>query len=361
LISAKTADGKETSYRYDAAGRLTEESGVSATKEYTYGWLDKVMKVRDTGKSNSEVDFSYHIDGQLASRRSGDKVENFYWDDLALVKKDGTDYINEPYATGGNPVLANDEVMFNDMLGTTLGSVDNGKFSSTPTTAFGAGNENAFFTGKPHVEGLGYAFMFRNYRPEMGKWQTADPLGYPDGWNNFAYCNNWVTDCIDWQGSVGISLQEASTRCSAYAEIDVKNYLAGIHNEMEAKSKDYYLNGHYDTWINPIGECQVTATIYFAYISDGSDGDIEGLTYRGISVYHFTISNMGIPNATNSHDSKYTTRVPANDINDSQSASFSEKIFTSINDAEIPAVIIGVIVYEIMPSAIYKRTGAYYE
>ena len=42
----------------------------------------------------SEIDFSYHIDGQLASRRSGDKVE----DDLALVKKDGTDYINEPYA-----------------------------------------------------------------------------------------------------------------------------------------------------------------------------------------------------------------------------------------------------------------------
>jgi hypothetical protein len=139
------------------------------------------MKVSNTGKNNSEVDFSYHIDGQLASRRSGDKVENFYWDDLALVKKDGTDYINEPYATGGNPVLANDEVMFNDMLGTTLGSVDNGKFSSTPTTAFGAGNDNAFFTGKPHVEGLGYAFMFRNYRPEMGKWQTADPFGLMGG------------------------------------------------------------------------------------------------------------------------------------------------------------------------------------
>ncbi len=169
------------------------------------------MKVSNTGKNNSEVDFSYHIDGQLASRRSGDKVENFYWDDLALVKKDGTDYINEPYATGGNPVLANDEVMFNDMLGTTLGSVDNGKFSSTPTTAFGAGNDNAFFTGKPHVEGLGYAFMFRNYRPEMGKWQTADPFGYIDGWNNFAYCNNRTTTYVDILGGWGDAVHSNAT------------------------------------------------------------------------------------------------------------------------------------------------------
>ena len=39
----------------------------------------------------------------------------------------------------------------------------------------------------------GYAFLFRNYRPTLGKWQTADPLGYPDGWNDFAYCNNTLS------------------------------------------------------------------------------------------------------------------------------------------------------------------------
>lgn len=57
-----------------------------------------------------------------------------------------------------------------------------------------------FFTGKPQVEGLGYAFMYRNYRPDLAKWQTADPLGYPDGWNQLAYCNNWVTECVDLMG-----------------------------------------------------------------------------------------------------------------------------------------------------------------
>ena len=45
-----------------------------------------------------------------------------------------------------------------------------------------------FFTGKPQVEGLGRVFLYRNYRSDLAKWQTADPLGYPDGWNQLAYC-----------------------------------------------------------------------------------------------------------------------------------------------------------------------------
>ena len=123
--------------------------------------------------------------------------------------------------------MANGKVLFNDMLGSTLGSVENGKFSKNNMTLFGESlDKNAkspynYFTGKPNVEGLGYAFLFRNYRPELAKWQTQDPmsfvltepgyinkdaslaskLGYPDGWNNLAYCNNWVTNSIDWQGT----------------------------------------------------------------------------------------------------------------------------------------------------------------
>ena len=68
-------------------------------------------------------------------------------------------------------------------------------------TAFGeTENTNAMFTGKPHVAELGYAFLFRNYNSSLGKWSTADPLGYPDGWNNFAYCNNWTIIAFDYAG-----------------------------------------------------------------------------------------------------------------------------------------------------------------
>ena len=88
----------------------------------------------------------------------------------------------------GNPVLASrrdaetQSVLFNDMLGTTLGAASRDSTGSTyvsaQLTAFGEPiTPNAqrttpnelFFTGKPKVEGLGYAFLFRNYRANLGK------------------------------------------------------------------------------------------------------------------------------------------------------------------------------------------------
>ena len=87
------------------------------------------------------------------------------------------------------------------MLGNTVAI--NGK--SVDMTAFGeTENTNAMFTGKPHVAELGYTFLFRNYDSSLGKWSTADPLGYPDGWNNFAYCNNGVTKTIDYLGGLKV-------------------------------------------------------------------------------------------------------------------------------------------------------------
>jgi len=70
---------------------------------------------------------------------------------------------------------------------------------------------DALFTGKPHVDGLGYAFLFRNYRPGLGKWQTADPLGYPDGWNQLAYCMNPISH-FDYLGAADVDLFNPSSR-----------------------------------------------------------------------------------------------------------------------------------------------------
>jgi hypothetical protein len=48
----------------------------------------------------------------------------------------------------------------------------------------------------------------RNYRAGLAKWQTADPLGYPDGWNALAYCNNGVTGAVDMWGCEIVILGE---------------------------------------------------------------------------------------------------------------------------------------------------------
>ena len=110
----------------------------------------------------------------------------------------------------GNPVLAisgeNIDAIFNDILGTSLGMVKDGGYSAIDKTSFGADStdKSSFFTGKPYIEDLGYAFLFRNYRADLGKWQMRDLISYPDGWNNLAYCGNKNTMAIDYMGAWAI-------------------------------------------------------------------------------------------------------------------------------------------------------------
>ena len=166
--------------------------------------MDKACSVSENGAVTAS--FTYDVDGQIATAKTHatGKQESFLWDGLALIHRGGTSYINEPYVTGGNPILAEDKVLFNDMLGTTLG-VHSEKYEPIARDAFGMTSKDAdsaenFFTGKPYIGELSYTFLFRNYRPEQGKWQTTDPLGYPDGWNNFAYVNNGVIYRYDLLG-----------------------------------------------------------------------------------------------------------------------------------------------------------------
>lgn len=166
------------------------------------------MQVSKNGKILAN--FEYHNSGQIAKAIRGSNVETFEWDGLALIEHSGTKYINEPHAGGGNPVLAilgeNTNAIFNDVLGTSLGVAKDDGYFAIDKTSFGADStdKTSFFTGKPYVEDLGYAFLFRNYRADLGKWQMRDLIGYPDGWNNFAYCNNASTIAFDWCGALKV-------------------------------------------------------------------------------------------------------------------------------------------------------------
>ncbi|MCK9589724.1 MAG: hypothetical protein M0Q93_10250 [Terrimicrobiaceae bacterium] len=64
------------------------------------------------------------------------------------------------------------------------------------TQANSAPSTSAFYTGKPYVESLeSYSFKYRNYDPELKRWTTADPGGFPDGANNHYYaCSLWECD-----------------------------------------------------------------------------------------------------------------------------------------------------------------------
>jgi len=83
-----------------------------------------------------------------------------------------------------------------------LGSTVEDQYNNIAKTSFGADttDTSAFFAGKPYINELGYAFLFRNYRADTCKWLSQDLIGYPDGWNNYSYCGNISNMSIDYLG-----------------------------------------------------------------------------------------------------------------------------------------------------------------
>ena len=58
-----------------------------------------------------------------------------------------------------------------------------------------------FYTGKPYDNDLGnYTFAYRNYNPEINRWTSANPSGFPDGANVYSYVNSAVNNHIDSDG-----------------------------------------------------------------------------------------------------------------------------------------------------------------
>jgi hypothetical protein len=200
--------------------------------------------------------------------------EDFVWDGLALINRSTTynqklitdnDYLIEPHPNGGSPILSTNgtngtnetSVLFNDMLGSSLGTVENGEFSAIDRDSFGSSqttdNEQPttdFWTGKPNVEGLGYVFLMRNYRSEIGKWQTSDLLGYPDGWNNLAYVNNWVTSCYDWLGAATSEVRFRNVVGTGGAAVHPSLHLTVTADEFNSLPGRYQVNWKDDP-VNP--------------------------------------------------------------------------------------------------------------
>jgi RHS repeat-associated protein len=95
--------------------------------------------------------------------------------------------------TGSVGFTADSHYYINDPLATTVAIADAaGEIAAIEADAFGAplaaGEAPSRYTGKPYDADLGaFVFPFRNYRPEEGRWMSADPSGFPDGVNGAKY------------------------------------------------------------------------------------------------------------------------------------------------------------------------------
>ena len=87
--------------------------------------------------------------------------------------------------------------------------------------------ETAFYTGKPYLTSSGgYAFKYRSHNPELVRWTSEDPSGFPDGANQlvFAPCptseydpSGLATQAI--RSELGVDNNKGCSEVAAIAEI----------------------------------------------------------------------------------------------------------------------------------------------
>lgn len=274
VASMKTPEGTRT-YKYDNAGRLLEEHlDGKLDASYKYGYLDKVIEINRNG---AVTKFNYDGMGMLVEKILPDgKSEKWVWDGIALVARGDDVYVNEAHISGGTPILTKTDkgVRYHtsDFLGTTLWSSDtqgNIIDSYADTSVFGEGSVQndraARFTGKPYDADLqAFVFPYRNYKPDLARWTSSDPAGFPDGINNHYYACVPTID-IDF---LGLATLEIYGRPVAGAPLGTHTYGVVTVNSSEysqlASSQQSNFNSNSDgTYSSSVG----------GYKSDGMVGN----------------------------------------------------------------------------------------
>lgn len=204
LTERQAAGEDKETIAYDAAGRpiAMKEGTEQLSRSMTYGYGDKVL---ETTSQDINTGFCYNAEGQLVVKLIGGKTILYAWDGNVLAAEGAETFTNEDHVTGGVPVMAaNRDAIVSDYLGNTLSHAH----QSFTSTAFGEGLEEGRFTGKVFVKELGgYSFLHRLFAPELSRWTTCDPSGFPDGTNNSLYVKSDPCGDVDPLGLVGAGVK----------------------------------------------------------------------------------------------------------------------------------------------------------
>lgn len=187
-----------TSFEYDLNGNLIRAKGL----ELFYDSLDRLIEVRKEGKSYC---YAYDALNRRLIKRTPKETIHYLWDDKNEIGSSDKELrvLGEGFgAEIGAAVfikLKNEIfVPIHDQRGALIALADKqGKARETIRyTAYGEetagkGISPWRFASKRYDEETGFNYFGRRYYvPSLGRWITADPFGFKDGPNLYAYVHN---------------------------------------------------------------------------------------------------------------------------------------------------------------------------
>jgi len=156
---------------------------------------------------------------------------------------------------------------------------------STASQSIASGN-SLFFTGKPYIADLeSYAFRFRTYDPELQRWTTEDPSGFPDGPNASFYAPT-PTSMLDWMGlyevsftllrkMVGSDAYQPFTGGTAILSITQSFYMRAVASPYSQASKTW-MNEQFENNASPYISMQLFGPSGFVRESQGPVWNLYG-------------------------------------------------------------------------------------
>jgi RHS repeat-associated protein len=207
---------------YDGNGNLTYDG----TFTYCYDAENRMTAVLSAGTcaapGTTVATYAYDAQGRRKSKTVGGVTTMFVTDadNREVLEYDGSSGAVQnwyAYGLGPNAVLNQNSVaagtrttLVPDILGSTIATLDaaSGTLTKVAYGVYGEGQTsgNFLYTGQridPETNGL-YYYRARHYMPAWGRFMQADPIGYTNGSNLFAYVGNDPLNALDPDGLLSL-------------------------------------------------------------------------------------------------------------------------------------------------------------
>lgn len=146
--------------------------------------------------------------------------------------------------------------------------------ASEATSQGYAVEETAFYTGRSYLAASAeYAFKYRNYSPELARWTSEDPSGFPDGANGNFYAPVPTTE-LDYQGllvtaTYSITKKKLTIENTSYLDLNSGDNIYGNRFEQGGPIP----TGVYEIFSRQQGAASYGGGGHQAFILDPIDGN----------------------------------------------------------------------------------------